>query len=68
MSHRESIWIPKRFSISVLSFFVLAIFPSNISHRPDSARHNTARSRCPFNDSIIPPIEIHRLIYVSITV
>ena len=67
-SQSESIWTPYNFSSSVLFFLLLAIFPSNISQRPESARHVTAVLNLPFIACVIPITDIKRLIYVSITV
>ena len=56
MSDNESICIPNLFSLTDLSFFVLATFPSNASHRPENIRKNTPRYGCPdpFNEISIP--------------
>ena len=67
-SQRESIWIPNLFSSIVLSFLLLATFPSNASNRPESARHNIPMLRCPVNVKNMPVIDDTRLIYVKITV
>ena len=59
-SLRESICTPKRFSCGVLSFFVEAMVPSNISHRPASSRHSSAQGRPPRMASPMParPVSI----------
>ena len=46
-SLRESIWMPNRFSRTVRSFLVEAIFPSNISQTPESIRQDSAPCMSP---------------------
>ena len=45
-----------------VAIFCLAIFPSNISHSPESARQNTAHFGCPVTAQKMPIIDEVKLI------
>jgi hypothetical protein len=57
ISHRESICIPKVFSSSVRSFFVLATLPSNKSNAPENMRQNIAALILESITNVIPITE-----------
>ena len=69
-SERESIWIPNLHSSSLLSFFILATFPSKASHNPHIKRKKVPIYGCPSpaSEITIPAPADSNDTYVNITV
>ena len=65
-SHSESIWMPNT-SASFVRFVARAIFPSNISQRPQSARPITAGQTFPSAAAQMLPTAMHSSMYVRMT-